>query len=524
MEQVNMGLPENQEENKLAAVISTEEKRKSPLLEKVNQKFVIFGGISLIFGAFFTILFYDAGVGLNVLLFTLIMIGLLYLVIKTLNLSVKNGTKLYFVASALLGLSSTLTSSGILLFLNVLGILLLFDLALLNQFYEDRQWSFTKHFFRMIGFLFQAIASIGMPFVDCVNYMKHTRVFKNDKARNVFLGLLISIPILWIILALLSNADLLFGELTKDIFDLVFSEDIIVIVIMFIFGVLASYCIICAAVTNVGKEEKKEIKKADASIAATVMVMLCLVYAVFCVIQVIYLFSNLFVLPEQFTFADYARRGFFELLTVTIINILLMLISKELFKESKLLRFLLTFMTACTYIMIASATYRMLLYIGAYHLTFLRVFVLLSLLIIALILAGVIISEYKKDFQLFRYCVMVISICYIVFSFSRPDYYIAAYLIDHENRLEYEDMSYLTYELSLDAAPLVLPLITDQERWTFESTSKTDDYEYERSMYWNDPEDMIQNYYDEIKTAGGDFRGFNYSSYRAKIILKGNSD
>ena len=189
-------------------------------------------------------------------------------------------------------------------------------------------------------------------------------------------------------------------------------------------------------------------------------------YAVFCTIQLIYLFADgLFTLPTEFTFAEYARSGFFELLAVTIINISLMLICNTIFKDNKLLRFLICFMTSCTYIMIASATYRMLLYISAYHLTFLRIFVLLVLFIDVFILAGIMISQYKKEFPLFRYCVIVISFCYIAFSFTKPDYFIASYLEQHKNVLSMDDMVYLVNDLSLDAAPIVIPLINIQERW-----------------------------------------------------------
>lgn len=78
------------------------------------------------------------------------------------------------------------------------------------------------------------------------------------------------------------------------------------------FGFLACYCILCGFASKVGLQEKKALGKADASIAITFMTLLTLVYAVFCVIQVVYLFANgLLVLPDGFTFAEYARRGFF---------------------------------------------------------------------------------------------------------------------------------------------------------------------------------------------------------------------
>lgn len=495
---------------------------ESPLLHKIRSNFGIFGGISLIFGASFTLLFYRVGVGLNVFLFTFVMILLLWAAVRKLSMTLKTGTKLYYAGAALLGLSTAYTSSGVLQALNVLGILFLLDLSLLHQLYEDHQWDFTKHFARMFGLLFQSIAAIGKPFVDCVRFFKKTRVLRNDKVRNITIGIVVSIPFLWIVLALLSSADLLFGRMTKGIIDSLFSTDAFSIGIMILFGFLVCYCILCAAATKVGIAEKKEGSKADASIAATGMTVLCLVYAVFCFIQLTYLFTDgLFVLPQEFTFAEYARRGFFELLAVTVINIVLILLCRAFFEESRWLRMIITVMTVCTYIMIASATYRMLLYIGAYHLTFLRVFVLLSLLIDALVLAGVIVSVYKRSFPLFRYCVGVISVCYIAFSFSKPDYYIADYLIKHNQLLDREDISYLIHELSLDAAPIVLPILAESERWT--SGQLTDDNNYDRDMFlYGPPEEVIRaDYYQRIASATGDMelRDFVYARFRATKLV-----
>ena len=504
-------------------VIIAKKEIESPLLQKVRHNFGVFGGISLIFGLLFTLLFYKASFGFNVFAFTVIMVILLCIIGEKLSVPSKNTNLFYYAGAILLGLSSMLTSSESLQFLNVIGIIFLLDLSLLHQFYEDEKWDFSRHFGKMFGLLFFSIASLGKPFVHGVDFMKQIKVLKNDKVRNVFIGIVISVPLVIIILALLSSADLLFGEMTENIFQFFFSGDVIGVCFMLVFGVLACYCILCGAVANVGEEAPSEKKKADASIAITVMLILCFVYVIFCGIQIIYLFANgVSMLPQDFTFAEYARRGFFELLAVASINIILMLLEKALFQKSKVVSVLITLITLCTYIMIGSAAYRMLLYISAYHLTFLRVFVLLALLIIALILAGVVIAEYRKQFPLFRYCVVVVALPYLIFSFSRPDSYIAEYLLDHVDTLSYSDMNYLTRELSLDAAPVILPVIADSERWNDENidNGKAEDsvQEYNNMFYEYDTSaDAIKKeYYARINRAQSEreFRDFNYSIYQ----------
>lgn len=519
MEQFNKALPVSQEEKQIVTGELFLRREESPVLSKVRQKFGLFGGISLLFGIIFAILFYKTGVGLNICLFTLFMITILIIVMNKLALTIKKGTVVYYAGAALLGLSTMLTASEILKFMNVIGIMLLLDLSLLHQCYEVKEWDFMKHFLKMIGLAFQSIGMVWMPFVDCLNRMKQIKIFRNDKARNIFLGIIISIPFLWVVTALLASADLMFGSLTGDIFDFIFSMDILPIVFMITFGFFACYCILCAAVSKVGKEESRTLKKAEATIAVTLMSILTLLYIFFSGIQIVFLFAKgLFILPEGYTYAEYARRGFFELLAVTIINVVLMLLCRALFTESKLLRLMITGMSICTYIMIASATYRMLLYIGAYHLTFLRVFVLLSLFIIAMVLTGVIISGYQPNFPLFHYCVAVITICYIIFSFSEPDYFIADYLINQKQILDREDVTFLTYELSLDAAPKVLPILSNKSRYTLEESVQN---KYDQESYLNNNNNTTYDlvvYYDQRIISAKDrmeFRDFDYSNYLA---------
>ena len=69
----------------------------------------------------------------------------------------------------------------------------------------------------------------------------------------------------------------------------------------------------------------------------------------------------------------------------------------------------------------------MCMYIEAYHLTVNRVVSLWALGTIGILLLGVMISIYKKNFPLFRYGVMVVSVCYLILSFSHMDYFIADY-------------------------------------------------------------------------------------------------
>ena len=117
-------------------------------------------------------------------------------------------------------------------------------------------------------------------------------------------------------------------------------------------------------------------RKYSPVIAITVNLVLLVVYLLYCGIQVIYLFMRQGTLPEGYTYSSYAHEGFFQLVFVCLINIMLVLLCRKYSADNLVLKSLLCLISGCTYVMIASAAYRMYLYIGAYKLTFLRLYVL----------------------------------------------------------------------------------------------------------------------------------------------------
>ena len=128
-----------------------------------------------------------------------------------------------------------------------------------------------------------------------------------------------------------------------------------------------------AAQTERSDFPAKEKRRASALVAITFTGALAVVYAVFCGIQIAVLFAgDVSALPEGMTYAEYAREGFFQLLLVSGINVVLIITAQRRFVSSKALRALLVFLTVCTYLMEASSAMRMMLYVNAYGLTYLR--------------------------------------------------------------------------------------------------------------------------------------------------------
>lgn len=162
--------------------------------------------------------------------------------------------------------------------------------------------------------------------------------------------------------------------------------------------------------------------------------------------------------------AEYARQGFFQLLFVSMINFTVLYLCLGCFRKHRILKLLLTVFSICTIIKIISSGYRMVLYVGEYRLTFLRLLVLWFLVVLTFWMAGGMVKIYKKEFCLFRYLFLCSFLLYAGYACLGESKVIARYNLNVHNSLDaleewgdYQkpDLSYLLYGFPLDAAPLL---------------------------------------------------------------------
>lgn len=136
-----------------------------------------------------------------------------------------------------------------------------------------------------------------------------------------------------------------------------------------------------------GEEEKAGPAVIPCLPCVTVLTALDLIYAAFAIVQFIFLFG-----PMRGSFAEEARRGFFQLVAVAGINLLASFVcARASGKGIRAVRILTWALLGLTAVILASAAMRMCLYIGVYGLSLLRAMTLLIMLWIAaaLILAGI---------------------------------------------------------------------------------------------------------------------------------------
>lgn len=431
----------------------------SPKPDVLLENFSIFGVASILYGIFFTFCLYKNYAGITLPFFALATIVYYAFCMKKLGRIIRKDSVFYAACIIILSLATIFTDNSLFIFFNHAGMLLLLVTCLILNFYENTDFSFGNYLSAILNVLIGSIGYISYPFSSFHKFLSRRRR-GNGKGRYVWYGILIAIPLLFVVMALLMSADVVFRNLFGELFEkIVIPSNLIGILFMTALGILGSYMILANLASGHTAGSGANKRAHEPLVAITFTSVLTVIYLLFCFIQIFYLFLGNLKLPDGYTYAKYAREGFFQLLFVCILNLLIVLVCIDHFREHTALKAILSVFCACTFIMIASSAMRMILYIQAYHLSIDRVLVLWALFVITLLMALVCINIFKKDFPLFRLGVIVVTICYILLSVSRPDTYIARYNIEAElsgsKTLGRLDTSYLFYELSADAAPVL---------------------------------------------------------------------
>jgi hypothetical protein len=375
--------------------------------------------------------------------------------------------------------------------------------------------------------LFEMIKSVFvMPFsafADCPTAISQVSK-KNSRGKTltyIAVGICITIPATALIVTLLAQADEAFSNLFSYFFKDGF-KNIITIIFQFLFGIPFAFYIFGTWMANVDKKntglltpEKNnafltKIRFAPEAMVYTAVTPICLVYFAFFASQTAYFFSAFSsILPKGVTYAEYARRGFFELCGVIVINIFIIL-AMLLFAKRKtdnapkpLKAFIIT-LSVFTILLIATALSKMVMYIDNYGLTLKRAYTTWFMVLAGIIFILIIISQFNKRFNFMKAGSIVFVLMFALLCFGDVDAQIAHYNVScyETGKLNKVDID-MMYDLSDSAVQYIAPLASSKD-----STVAVKAQEYLKSKRL-----LINN-------SAKDWRSFNFSTYKAKSILE----
>ncbi len=407
-------------------------------------------------------------------------------VMKLLDRKIKLTSILYLIALALLAFATFLSDDEFMATINKYAIVALTLNLLINGFVEDGAWGIIEHVKAWFTSIFGGLLKLDAPIKDFMLIRKNMTTTKGKSdAMKVGIGLLISIPLLIVIISLLCSADAVFADVFKNIIPDFKLSKIISFIFIMAFVFLLVYCVSRFILSKDFKIEAISIRRNSPLIAITVGILISIVYGAFSVIQFVYLFGK-HTLPAGYTYASYAKEGVFQLMWLSIINLIIVISGIAFFEKNNLLKFILTFISACTYLMIGSSSYRLWQYVNICHgLTRKRIWGIWGLITVAICFVGVIIFIFRDNFRLYRFGVVTILATYISLALLKPDYIVAKVNLDIlptviESECDYE----LLDSLGLDACPVMI-------KYDAEWVNNRHFYEYEK---YNEDSVMVFNW------------------------------
>ncbi|HAF27139.1 MAG TPA: hypothetical protein DCG85_07490 [Lachnospiraceae bacterium] len=421
--------------------------------------------LCLCYALFYTFCLYKNHRGITYPFFSAATIISYVLVSKAMGKKIKKLSYAFMIFIMLLSVHVFTTTSEPLIVFDKIFVFALFFIMFLYDNYDDSSWDVSRYFLAIMATIFSSIQFAFDPIIDGRNIkidMKIKAETANaaetgEKAGKgtigyVFLGLAIAVPILCIVLPLLASSDAVFSNFLSSIYDLEFDADVVGVLFTILFIFVAGYALIKRLYhKEYWLNEPVTDKRVHTPVVAiTISAVLLVFYVIYSGIQIIYLFLGFGTLPDDYTYAEYAHEGFFQLVFVCLINLILVLICRKYSKDDKVLKVMLTCISACTYVMLFSSAYRMILYISVYGLTFLRVYVIWALIVIALIMGGTVAFVFSDRVPFVKYAIFTVIFTWTIFAFSYPDKYIASYNIEHGL-----DVRYARNHLSSDAAPVI---------------------------------------------------------------------
>ena len=215
---------------------------------------------------------------------------------------------------------------------------------------------------------------------DVIDYL--TAFLKNLFVREehkpiygrIALAILITLPFLGVFMALLFSADTNFGNFIESIlsFDIEFNPKYILTVPLYLFAYLIFYIYMFSNIKE--RSHKGESKPLDTLIVGIFLGMINLLFITFISLQMPFLFGGEY-LTEGTSIADFARDGFFQLMTVMGIVLLIFLFIMRRFKGEKITTLMLTGLLIETIMMGVVSIKKMYLYQSIKGATVMRYYV-----------------------------------------------------------------------------------------------------------------------------------------------------
>ena len=430
-----------------------------------NNKTGLILGISLILGLLFDYFFYDKIPGITFPIYVIFIVLGLFAISHILKKQINKQVVWLLIPLVFFSTMVFIRTSTLLTFFNVCISLVLL-LLIAKTVYGNKVSNFLmKDYIKIIFLPLKFILPLFRTLSELFSLHKVNK--KQKTLSHIVRGIVMAVPVIFIFVLLFSSADLIFQKYVSDLITIniqpeTFIRIILILIVTFIFIGAYSYIFQEA-------KKQKDIKQEDKKYiignieSSVVLGSINILFLLFILVQLTYLFGGESNISSQgFTYAEYARKGFFELIAVAVISLLLLLtIEKYTVQKEKSpilwFKILSTAMVAQVIVIMVSAFTRLLLYEEAYGFTTLRLYSHVFIILLGIIFCLLVYKiHWDSRENMFALGVFISVILFLVgMNLLNPDLFIARQNIERFRTTKKIDVSYLS-SLSDDAIPEVV--------------------------------------------------------------------
>ena len=301
-------------------------------------------------------------------------------------------------------------------------------------------------------------------FIDSILYKKQMGL----QWALIINAVLLALPLLALFGMLLGAADQIFSEQLKGLFGWLTTaslEDLLIqvaLISILAYGLFGALRFALTQTKPVTLEPDRPMFKPFLGLteASVVLILINLMFAAFLVVQVRYFFAGEAAIhPNGFTYAEYARRGFFELVAVGCLTwavhyVLSAVTRRETGGQRAVFSILTSLLVLQVGVILVSAFQRLSLYEQAYGFTQDRLVAHVFMIFLGLILLASLVMEWTRQF---RRTALVLLLAFMGFGFTlagiNVDRTIARWNIAAAQSNGKLDARYLVHNVTADAEP-----------------------------------------------------------------------
>ncbi|MEW5828591.1 MAG: DUF4173 domain-containing protein [Chloroflexota bacterium] len=435
-------------------------------MQKTNRLWITV----LALGWVFDFLFWKHTPGVSFAIFVVLTLGTGFWLTRGLGVSAARGTLLLLLPIGLLAAMTFVRAEPMTAFLtHVMTLFLMFVLVVTFSGGRWLSYGLADYVVRLFSLLGSMIAR---PLGFTAEARRDTPEEETPKARRqvwpVLRGLLMALPVVALLASLLASADLVFAQRLDDFIKLFRLENLPEYIFRGVYILILAYLLAGIYLHAAERSRDEKLQGEEKPVvppflgfteAAIVLGSVILLFAMFVIIQFQYFFggqANISV--EGFTYSEYARRGFGELLGVAFISLLLLMGFSALSKrETPLQRRAFSGLgigvVALVLVMLVSAYQRLALYEDAYGFSRLRTYSHVFLLWLAALLVAVVALEWIQKQRLFAVSMLITALGFALsLAFLNVDGFIVRQNVARAEAGHELDVAYLA-SLSEDAVP-----------------------------------------------------------------------